>query len=208
MFILGLTGSIGMGKSWGARCFRLLGVPVHDADACVHNLMSTNGAATTKVEALFPGVLNAQGAVDRQKLGGFVLGDDDALKKLEALLHPMVRAEQHKFLQRCRRDNQRLVVLDIPLLFETGARSRVDAVVVMTAPAWLQRQRVLRRPNMNLEKFEAILDRQTPDALKRQMAAFVVTTGGLRAQSLRQIQKIAKVARSLPGHTWSPHWGY
>lgn len=195
-----------MGKSWGAQCFRHFGVPVHDADACVHDLMGPGGRAVKAVDAAFPGVVSAAGAVDRQKLGAEVLNDDERLKRLEAILHPRVRADQKKFLIRAACDRRPLVVLDIPLLFETGARSRVDAVVVMSAPEMLQRQRVLGRPGMTVEKFEAILERQTPDALKRQMAHFVVNTGGPKAEALRQIGNIVKVAKSWPAHAWSPHW--
>ncbi|MEG3616950.1 dephospho-CoA kinase [Magnetovibrio sp. PR-2] len=206
MVILGLTGSIGMGKSWGGRCFQTLGVPLHDADACVHRLMGPNGAAVKDVAAAFPGVLNAQGGVDRQKLGARVLDDDVQLKKLEDILHPQVRADQKRFLARAQRTQAGLVVLDIPLLFETGARSRVDAVVVMSAPQRLQRQRVLRRPGMTAQKFEAILDRQTPDSLKRQLAHFVVNTGGTKGETLRQITNLVKVAKTWPAKAWSPHW--
>jgi len=207
MYVLGLTGSIGMGKTWGATCFRLLGVPVHDADSCVHRLMGPGAYATPIIAKQFPGVLNEQGAVDRQKLGTQVLGDDQALNTLEAILHPLVRRDQHRFLAGCRRRQVRLVVLDIPLLYETGANARVDAVVVMSAPTQIQRQRVLRRPGMTDDKLNAILDRQLDDAIKCEMAQFVVDTGGPRAQSLRQIAKIVKVVKRLKGSVWNPHWG-
>lgn len=207
MVILGLTGSIGMGKSWGARCFRHLGVPVHDADACVHRLMASGGKAVASIENHFPGVKTAQGGIDRQKLAGHVLGQDENLDTLEAILHPLVHADQRRFLARMAAQGQSLAVLDIPLLYETQARARVDAVVVMSAPAWVQRQRVLRRPTMTAEKFEAILDRQTPDQQKRQLAEFIVTTGGPRGESLRQITNVVKVAKQLNGRAWSPHWG-
>ena len=206
MMILGLTGSIGMGKSWGSQCFRHFGVRVHDADACVHRLMGPGGTAVQEVDKAFPGVMMAQGGVDRQKLGAQVLNDDANLQKLEAILHPQVRADQKRFLARASRDRKPLVVLDIPLLFETGARSRVDAVVVMSAPERLQRQRVLHRPGMTEDKFEAILERQTPDALKRQLAHFIVSTGGPKGEALRQIRNIVKVTKTWPAVAWSPHW--
>ncbi|OEJ64419.1 dephospho-CoA kinase [Magnetovibrio blakemorei] len=206
MYILGLTGSIGMGKTWGTKCFRRLGVAVHDADACVHRLMAPNGKATAQVAKAFPGVMNDQGAIDRQKLGAWVLNDTPALDKLQAMLHPLVRQNQRKFLAQCQRRGAPLVVLDIPLLFETHARSRVDSVVVMSAPASVQRQRVLRRPGMSPAKFEAILARQVPDEVKRQLAEHLVFTGATRGQSLRQIAKIVKVTKTKKGHAWSPHW--
>lgn len=207
MFILGLTGSIGMGKTWGATCFRLLRVPVHDADLCVHRLMSPNGAATAQVAKFFPGVLDNNGAVDRQKLAQQVLGHDRALDTLEAMLHPLVRQDQRRFLQRCQIRGERLVVLDIPLLYETHARPRVDAVVVMSAPERIQHQRVMRRRGMNEQKLRAILERQVPDDIKCRLAEFVVSTGATRGQSLRQIAKIVKMSKSLKGQAWVPHWG-
>jgi len=206
MFVLGLTGSIAMGKTWGAKCFRRLRVPVHDADLCVHRLIGPGGAATARVAKTFPGVLGDGGGVDRQKLAGQVLGDDAALDTLEAMLHPLVRQDQRRFLQQCQFRRERLVVLDIPLLYETNARTRVDAVVVMSAPARIQHQRVMRRPGMNEQKLQAIFDRQMPNAAKCQMAEFVVATGATRGQSFRQIAKVVKVCRSIKGHVWNPLW--
>ena len=207
MFILGLTGSIAMGKTWGARCFRYQGVPVHDADACVHQLMGPGGAATTRVAAAFDDVLDSKGGIDRQKLAQRVLGDNDALNRLEAMLHPLVRLDQQRFLRQCQVRGEKLAVLDIPLLYETGARARLDAVVVMSAPPFIQHQRALRRAGMNEQKLQAIIARQTPDEIKCRLAEFVVTTGSTRGQSLRQITKIVKVCRSLRGQTWAPNWG-
>lgn len=206
MYILGLTGSIGMGKTWGAKCFRRLGVAVHDADACVHRLMTPNGKATAQVAQVFSGVLNAQGGIDRQKLGALVLNDMAMLDTLQAILHPLVRQDQRRFLARCQRRSVSLVVLDIPLLYETNARVRVDSVVVMSAPFAIQRQRVLRRSGMTPDKFEAILARQMPDDIKRRLAEYLVLTGSTRGQSLRQIAKIVKVAKTKTGQAWSPHW--
>jgi len=207
MFILGLTGSIGMGKTWGAKCFRFYGVPVHDADGCVHRLMGPGGLATAQIEASFPGVIDHDGGVDRHKLADQVWGDDLALTALEALLHPLVRQDQRRFLQHCQRRGARLAVLDIPLLYETDARPRVDAVVVMSAPERVQRQRVMRRVAMMEKKLQAILQRQVPNEIKCRLAEFVVTTGATRGQSLRQIAKVVKVCRSLKGQAWAPHWG-
>jgi len=196
-----------MGKTWGAKCFRLYGAPVHDADACVHRLMRPGGFATAQIEASFPGVIDNDGGVDRQKLADQVLGDGVALNALEAMLHPLVRQDQRRFLQGCQRRGARLAVLDIPLLYETDGRPRVDAVVVMSAPERIQRQRVMRRAGMTEKKFQAILERQAPNEIKCRLAEFVVTTGTTRGQSLRQIAKIVKVCRSLKGQTWTPHWG-
>ncbi len=207
MFVLGLTGSIAMGKTWGAKCFRHFGVPVHDADACVHGLLAPGGDGVGPVSTAFPGVLNQAGGVDRIRLSDRVIGDDAALDTLEAILHPMVQERQRKFLTLHARAAAPLVVLDIPLLYETHGRARVDAVAVVSAPAFLQRRRVLRRPGMTAQKFDAILKRQTPDAVKRRVAEFVVSTAGPRGQSLRSIAVIVKVTRSLKGDVWSPAWG-
>ncbi|WP_027054851.1 dephospho-CoA kinase [Mesorhizobium erdmanii] len=174
MIVLGLTGSIGMGKSTTARMFADAGVPVHDSDETVHRLYS--GAAAPLVEAAFPGT-TVGGVVDRAKLGARVLGDAAALKALEVIVHPLVRADADAFLARHRTAGESIVVLDIPLLFETGGRGRVDKVVVVTAPAEVQRQRVLARPGMSEEKLAAILAKQVPDAEKRRLADFVIDTG-------------------------------
>lgn len=208
MFILGLTGSIAMGKTWGSKCFRRMRVPVHEADACVHALMAPGGAAVGDVLAAFPDVADDRGGIDRQKLGAHVFGQEDghALEILEGILHPRVVAAEKTFLARHARRRTPLVVLDIPLLFETGARVRVDAVVTMSAPAFLQRQRALRRRGMTEQKFQGILARQTPDWFKRQVSEFVVSTGATRGESLRQIAEIVTLTRGMPGSVWSPHW--
>ncbi|RUT95612.1 dephospho-CoA kinase [Mesorhizobium sp. USDA-HM6] len=174
MIVLGLTGSIGMGKSTTAKMFAEAGVPVHDSDETVHRLYS--GKAAPLVEAAFPGTMRA-GVVDRARLAEKVLGDPAALKKLEAIIHPLVRADADAFLARHRAAGAPVAVVDIPLLFETGGRSRVDKVVVVTAPAEIQRARVLARPGMSEAKFEAILAKQVPDAEKRREADFIVDTG-------------------------------
>lgn len=176
MIVIGLTGSIGMGKSGASREFRRLGVPVHDADATVHRLMERDGAAVPALECAFPqAVRNRQ--IDRGILAKLVFDDPEALKKLETIVHPLVRHEERKFLQWCIRRRCPAAVLDIPLLFETGADSRCDIVITMTAPAFLQKQRVLRRCGMTVERFRTILSRQMPDYEKRRQSDFVVSTG-------------------------------
>ncbi|TPI75432.1 dephospho-CoA kinase [Mesorhizobium sp. B2-8-9] len=174
MIVLGLTGSIGMGKSTTAKMFAEAGVPVHDSDETVHRLYS--GKAAPLVEAAFPGTTQA-GAVDRVKLAEKVLADPAALKRLEAIIHPLVRADADAFLAKHRAAGARLAVLDIPLLFETGGRNRVDKVVVVSASPEIQRERVLARPGMSEEKFSSILARQVPDAEKRRQADFIIDTG-------------------------------
>ncbi|MBZ9684228.1 MULTISPECIES: dephospho-CoA kinase [unclassified Mesorhizobium] len=191
MIVLGLTGSIGMGKSTTARMFAEAGVPVHDSDETVHRLYA--GKAAPLVEAAFPGT-TVHGSVDRAKLGARVLGDAAALKKLEAIIHPLVRADADAFLTRHREAGESIVVLDIPLLFETGGRGRVDKVVVVTAPAEVQRQRVLARPGMSEEKLASILAKQVPDAEKRRLADFVIDTGeGLDAARAAVASIIAEI---------------
>lgn len=194
MLVIGLTGSIGMGKSSAAVMLRRLGLPVHDADAAVHKLMAQGGAAVAAVEAAFPGVVQ-DGQVDRGRLGAKVLGDDAALKRLEAILHPLVRAEARAFLAKQARQRRPLVVLDIPLLFETGGDALCDAVIVVSAPLFAQRARVLRRPGMTEAKMQAILARQLPDAQKRRRADFVVQTGLSKGHTLRQLAAIVRLLR-------------
>lgn len=173
MIVLGLTGSIGMGKSTTARMFREAGVPVHDSDETVHRLYS--GAAAAPVEARFPGVV-VDGTVDRNRLAARVVGDAAALRELEAIVHPLVRADADAFVAHHRRLGAPLIVLDIPLLFESGGEGRVDAIVVVTAPSQVQRERVLARPGMTKERFEALLARQVPDARKREQADHLIDT--------------------------------
>ncbi len=174
MILLGLTGSIGMGKSTTAKMFSDFGVPVHDSDEAVHRLY--RGKAAPLVEAAFPGT-TVDGVVDRAKLSACVLGDPEALKRLEAIVHPLVRADATAFLKGHHAAGAPLAVVDIPLLYETDGRDRVDLVAVVTAPADMQRERVLSRPGMTEEKFRAILAKQVPDAEKRRMADFVIDTG-------------------------------
>lgn len=176
MIVLGLTGSIGMGKSTTAAMFEAEGVPVYDADAEVHALYAKGGAAVGPVGEAFDGVV-VDGAIDRAKLSAHVVGNAEAMKRLEAIVHPLVGASRVGFFEKAAAWNADIVVLDIPLLFETGGEKRVDAVAVVSAPAELQRKRVLARPGMDAAKFEAILARQTPDAEKRARADFVIDTG-------------------------------
>ncbi|HWX49409.1 MAG TPA: dephospho-CoA kinase [Roseomonas sp.] len=191
MKVLGLTGGIGMGKSTASNTFRRLGVPVFDADAAVHRLQGRGGRAVAPIAAAFPGTVR-EGAVDREALRRAVLGDPAALNRLESIVHPLVRAEEQRFLGRARRAGRRIVVLDIPLLFETGGESRCDAVVVVSAPAAVQRARVLTRRGMTPERLAAILARQTPDSEKRKRADFVIRTGLSRAHAQRAIRRLLK----------------
>lgn len=194
-FILGLTGSIGMGKSATASAFRRLGVPVHDADAAVHRLYS--GRAAPLIEKAFPGTVS-DGVVDRGKLADAVLGNPDQLKKLEAIVHPLVREEEEAFLDTVSALVS-VAVLDIPLLFETGAQNRCDAVLVVTAPADMQRERVMRRPGMTEEKFIAILDKQMPDAEKRARSHFLVDTSRDFFSAAEQVKTILACLAARPG---------
>ena len=176
MKTVGLTGSIGMGKSTTAALFAAAGDPVYDSDAAVHRIYASGGAAVDPVGAAFPGTV-VDGAVDRVLLRERVLGDAEAMRRLEGVVHPLVRADQEAFLAASREGRARIAVLDIPLLFETGRNAEVDAVVVVSASPEVQRRRVLDRPGMTEATFEAILARQTPDADKRLGAHFVVDTG-------------------------------
>ncbi|OQM73982.1 dephospho-CoA kinase [Manganibacter manganicus] len=193
MIVIGLTGSIGMGKSTVGTMFADAGVPVHDSDEAVHRLYAEKAAPL--IEAAFPGTVT-DGVVDRQALARSVLGDPAALKRLEAIVHPLVRADADAFLAAQRAAGTALAVLDIPLLFETGGRDRVDKIVVVSAPAEIQRQRVLARPGMTEEKFQHILACQVPDAEKRRQADFVIDTSGsfdeTRAAVSRVIAKLSK----------------
>ena len=193
MRIIGLTGSIGMGKSTTMQLFAEQGVPVYDADAAVHAVYA--GEAVPVVEAAFPGT-TSDGKVDRQKLSAKVLGNPEALKKLEQIVHPMLGAHRQQFMADAEKAQAPVVVLDVPLLFETGGEKRVDAVVVVSAPAEMQRARVLARENMTQEKLDAILARQTPDAEKRTRADFVVdTSSGIEPVRARIRDILAEVVK-------------
>jgi dephospho-CoA kinase len=195
VIVLGLTGSIGMGKSTAAAVLRRLGVPLYDADAEVHSLLTRGGKAVAAVERAFPGVRGEDGAIDRRRLGTQVFGKPDALRRLERILHPMVRSAEYRFLARARARRAKLVVLDIPLLFETDRIDRVDGVIVVSAPLRLQRARVLRRSGMSAARFDAILDSQLPDREKRRRADFVVSTALSRAAAASQIGAIVRRIR-------------
>jgi dephospho-CoA kinase len=194
MLTLGLTGSIGMGKTTTAAMFRARGVPVHDADATVHRLYA--GDAVPLVEAAFPGA-TLNGVVDRARLAAAVVEDAGALKRLEAIVHPLVAREEVRFLDRVRTEGRTLVVLDIPLLFEAGADARVDAVLVVTASPDAQRRRVLSRPGMTEEKLAALLARQLPDAEKRRRAHFLVDTGHGLEPARRQVDAVLRALRYM-----------
>ena len=196
MRVIGLTGSIGMGKTTTARLLRLLGLPVHDADGAVHRLLAPGGGAVKPVLAAFPGVGNAAGGIDRAKLGALVFADPTARARLEAILHPRVRANGRRFLAAAARRRAPAAVLDVPLLYETGGEGRCGAVIVVSAPAFLQRQRVMARPGMTHAKFAGILAAQLPDAAKRARADHVVQTGLGRRHALRQLAAILSAAGS------------
>ncbi len=198
MFILGLTGSIGMGKSVTATMFAEEGVPVHDADAVVHRLYE--GEAVPLIEAAFPGT-TGNGKVDREKLGQRVLGDADALKRLEQIVHPLVAAARDKFLSDAAKNGAPVALLDIPLLYETKGEGRCDAVVVVSAPADVQRERTLARPGMTEQKLETILAKQMPDAEKRRRADFVVDTAQGFDHARAQVRDILKVVTAPTNRT-------
>jgi dephospho-CoA kinase len=195
MFILGLTGSLGMGKSATAKMFADEGVPVHDADAAVHRLYE--GEAVALIEAAFPGATVA-GKVDREELARRVLGDAGAVKKLEGIVHPLVRRDAEQFLERASRAGASVALLDIPLLFETGGEKRCDAVVVVSAPANIQRARAFERPGMTEDKFAALLAKQMPDAEKRARADFVVDTSKGFDAARAQVRDILARIATMP----------
>lgn len=195
MFILGLTGSLGMGKSTTARFFAEQGVAVHDADAVVHRLY--DGEAAAAIEAAFPGT-TAGGKVDRDKLAARVLGDSAALKRLEAIVHPLVQEAERRLLAEAESRGEKVAVLDIPLLFETGGEERVDAVVVVSAPPDVQRSRALERPGMTVDKLDAILAKQIPDDEKRRRADFVVDTSRGFEAARADVRAILDAVATMP----------
>jgi dephospho-CoA kinase len=194
MFILGLTGSIGMGKSTTAKFFAEEGVPVHDSDAVVHRLYE--GEAVPAIEAAFPGT-TANGKVDRDRLSKHLIAHPGDFKKLEALVHPLVRAKEQKFLVDAEKRGAKVVVLDIPLLYETAGDARCDAVVVVSAPAEVQRARMEER-GMSDARFDAIIARQVPDAVKREKADFVVDSGQGFEHARAQVREILRTVASMP----------
>jgi dephospho-CoA kinase len=203
MLVVGLTGSIGMGKSTVAARLRALGIGVCDADAEVHRLYE--GAAVAAIEAAFPGT-TVGGKVDRQKLGLAVLDKPDEIKRLEAIVHPLVLAAEREFLRREAARGAEMAVLEIPLLLETGGETRVDVVVVCSAPPEAQRERVMQRFGMRPEKLEQILARQMPDAEKRKRADFVVDTGGTFAETDAQVDKIVESLKGRRGVAYAKFW--
>jgi dephospho-CoA kinase len=201
MIVLGLTGSIGMGKSTTARFFAEMGVPVLDSDAVVHALYQ--GEAVAPINQAFPGT-SVGGRIDRAELSGRVLGNPSALRQLEAIVHPLVRQAQHRFLAEAKRAGASVAVLDIPLLFETGADYNLDAVVVVTAPVQVQRARVMDRPAMTAAKLEALLQRQVPDAEKRRRADFVVDTSRGFDSARAQVRAILDAVSAIRTETARP----
>jgi dephospho-CoA kinase len=195
-FLLGLTGSIGMGKSATAIMFRELGVPVHDADTAVHDLYS--GRAAPLIEEAFPGTV-VDGVVDRSRLSERVVGRPHAMRRLEAVVHPLVREEETAFLRRAAADRRALVVLDVPLLFETGGERRCDAALVVTASSDVQQERVLARPGMTAEKFAAIRAKQMPDHEKRRRAHFIVDTAHGFPRAKAAVSDIVRALAGRPG---------
>ncbi len=203
MLLIGLTGSIGMGKSTAAERFRFNGVPVIDADALVHELYA--GAAVAQIAAAFPGVA-VDGRIDRQKLSAVLLADPAGFRTLEKIVHPLVQAAERRALAEAKAAGAALAVLEIPLLFETGGDAKVDVTVVVSAPADVQRQRVLARGGMSAEKLYAILNRQLPDAEKRARADFVVDTSGDIAGTQAQIDAIIVSLRGRDGTAFMRFW--
>lgn len=203
MLLIGLTGSIGMGKSETAKMFARHGVPVCDSDAIVHGLYDAGGAAVGPVGESFPQAL-VQGRIDREVLSRCVVGKPEAIARLEAIVHPLVAQAQRILLQDFASSGTRMVVLDIPLLFETAGEKRVDVVVVVSAPGAVQRERVLQRPGMSAEKFEVIVNKQMPDADKRARADFVVDTSLGLAQAEAQVVTIIEALKDRVGHSWRP----
>jgi len=205
-FILGLTGSIAMGKSTASSFFRVFGLPVFDADAAVHRLFFPGGEAVGPVLQAFPGTANDAGGIDRKILGQLVFDDPLALRRLERIVHPLVRHVQQRFLAANAKDHVPAVVMDIPLLYETGGERLMDAVAVVSAPAFLQAQRVLRRPGMTRERLAAILARQMPDREKRRRADFVIPTGLGKRVSLEVIGSIVDDINGRQPSVWPDRW--
>ncbi|HMM15498.1 MAG TPA: dephospho-CoA kinase [Parvibaculum sp.] len=198
MLLIGLTGSIGMGKSETAKMFARLGVPVYDADAAVHALYAKGGAAVEPLRAVFPSAV-IDDAVDRTELSRCVLGLPDEMKKLEAIVHPLVGRAQMDFLRKAAAEGHHAVVLDIPLLYETGGETRVDVVVVVSAPYDLQKERVLARPGMDMAKFAAIHAKQVPDAEKRRRADFVIETDKGLDHAFEEVKKVVEALKGREG---------
>ena len=191
MLLVGLTGSIGMGKSTVGDMFRKLGIPVYDADAEIHKLYARGGAGVEPIRAAFPDAV-VDDQVDRQRLSKLVVGNDAEIERLEKVIHPLLAEGRAAFFEKAEKEGHTLVVLDIPLIFETGGEGRVHKIVVVSAPDHVQRERVLARPDMMEEKFEAILARQVPDAVKREKADFVINTDCSKEETFAQVKKLVE----------------
>lgn len=198
MIILGLTGSIGMGKTTASDNFRRSGVPVHDADLAVHQMMSEGGEAVTSMSEMFPAAVR-KGGIDRKVIAQEVFSNSKALDKIEKVLHPLVRLREQKFIANNTRIGNKIVVLDVPLLFETGGEKRCDRIITVSSPKYVQYQRVINRPGMTLEKLNSILSRQMPDVEKRKLSDFVVLTGLGKHFSLIQIKRIIRITKKWKG---------
>lgn len=195
MIVVGLTGSIGMGKSTAAKMFADAGVPVFDADATAHLLYAPGGAAARAIAGAFPSVITPEGGVDRAALRAIVQHDPDAFARLEGIVHPLIARRRRSFLRRAARQGADVAMLDVPLLFETGADKRVDAIVVVSAPADVQRARVLARPGMTEQAFEALRARQVPDSVKRAKADYVLDSSGGFADMRLQVSRVLRSLR-------------
>jgi dephospho-CoA kinase len=206
MLILGLTGSIAMGKSRAAATFDLCGAPVFDADQAVHRLFSPGSPTARAVATAFPASLDMAGQIDRGRLGGLVFTDPPALRRLEAIIHPAVRAAEGRFLRRCCRAGLAVAVLDIPLLYETGGEARCDRVAVVSAHPVLQEQRALARPNMTADRLAGILRKQTPDAVKRRRADFVIPSGQDRGLLIASVRRVLAALVGLKPWAWPNAW--
>lgn len=206
MLIVGLTGSIAMGKSHVARLFRAYGVPVFDSDAAVHGLFRCGGAAVHPVLDVFADVGDEAGGIDRRKLGARVFGDPAALARLEAIVHPLVRAAQQQFLERQCRDRRPIVVLDVPLLLERDGHERVDCIAVVSANAGLQHDRAMRRPGMTEARLRSILAKQMPDHVKRRRADFVIPSGHDRGATARYVTCLMGELAHWPPGAWPAQW--
>ena len=202
MILVGLTGSIATGKSHVARLFRALGVPVFDADAAVHRLMAPGGAAVRPVGAAFPGVVADDGSVDRKALGAHVFADPSALRRLESIVHPLVAEAERRYLATCARNGDAVVVLDIPLLYETGGERRVDLVVAVGCSDALQAERALRRPGMTMERLERVRRQQLPTPAKRRLADVFIPSGHDRGQVQRRLVRLMGELAGASGSVW------
>lgn len=206
MYILGLTGSIGMGKTTAARAFKKLGIPVYDADETIHKIMTENIAVVAEIKNIFPEAVK-NNRIDRNILGSIVFADSDALKELETILHPRARLLQYKFMRCAAKNGQNVIVLDIPLLFETKGDQFCDAVIVVSAPSFIQRSRVFARSNMTDKKFIEICKRQLSDKEKRKRANYIIPTGLGKSVSLAYIRMIIQDVKTKSGCKWLPGKG-